>query len=234
MKKSVVKTSKEIDLAKPLHILGFAPLALNVLMELAEQSIGFQSFKVLENIPAATMEDYVPIEGYGVEFKNFHDQNHIIDTDNYFALGLLGIKSKQIVYKFFKEKIGMSDDSFPNLIHPTAVVSKTAKLNYGIQVGVHTSISVLNTIGFGVNVKNNCYIGHHGKIGDFVTINPGVTISGKVEIGNNSIIGAGAIIRDHVKIGSNCVIGMGSNVVTDIPDNSIAFGNPCKIRGENK
>ena len=32
-----------------------------------------------------------------------------------------------------------------------------------------------------------------------------------------------------VTIGNNVVIGGGSVVVKDIPDNSIAVGNPCKV-----
>ncbi len=32
-----------------------------------------------------------------------------------------------------------------------------------------------------------------------------------------------------VKIGSNVVIGAGSIVTKDIPDNSVAVGNPCKV-----
>lgn len=32
-----------------------------------------------------------------------------------------------------------------------------------------------------------------------------------------------------VKIGSNVVIGAGSVVTKDIPDNSLAVGNPCKV-----
>lgn len=32
-----------------------------------------------------------------------------------------------------------------------------------------------------------------------------------------------------VKIGSNVLIGAGSIVTKDIPDNSLAVGNPCKV-----
>lgn len=32
-----------------------------------------------------------------------------------------------------------------------------------------------------------------------------------------------------VTIGNNVVIGGGSVVVKDIPDNSVAVGNPCKV-----
>ena len=228
-----MKSSKEIDTNKPLHILGFVPEILNVLLELADDTFGFQSFCVLENINRVSNEYFVSLDRYDVKFKNFYKQKHSINPQDCFAFGVVGIKSKEIVHTYFKEKIGMIDDSFLNLIHPTAVLSNSAALSNGIQIGPHTSVNVLTQIGFGVNIKDNCYIGHHGKIGDFVTINPGVTVSGLVEIGNNTIIGAGASIRDKVKIGSNCIIGMGSNVVMDIPDNSVAFGNPCKIHGKN-
>ncbi|MDE3743527.1 acetyltransferase [Maribacter polysaccharolyticus] len=226
-------SNDNIDINKPLHILGFVPEILNVLLELADDTFGFQSFRVLENINRISNKYFVSLDRYNVKFKNFYKQEYTINPNDSFAFGVVGVKSKEIVYRFFKEKIGMCDESFLNLIHPTAVLSNSVRLNNGIQVGIHTSINVLTEIGFGVNIKNQCYIGHHGKIGDFVTINPGVTVNGFVEIGNNTQIGAGAIIRDKIKIGANCIIGMGSNVIKDIPDNSIAFGNPCKVHQKN-
>lgn len=50
-----------------------------------------------------------------------------------------------------------------------------------------------------------------------------------VIIGNNVWIGGGAIICPGVTIGDNCTIGAGSVVTKDIPANSIAVGNPCKV-----
>ncbi len=35
----------------------------------------------------------------------------------------------------------------------------------------------------------------------------------------------------NVRIGNNCIIGAGSVVTKDIPDNSVAVGNPCKVIG---
>ena len=52
---------------------------------------------------------------------------------------------------------------------------------------------------------------------------------GPIEIGNNVWIGANAVILPKVKIGDNVVIGAGSVVTTDIPSNSVAVGNPCKV-----
>lgn len=52
-----------------------------------------------------------------------------------------------------------------------------------------------------------------------------------VKIGNNVFIGANSVIVKGVTIGNNVVIGAQTLVNVDIPDNSIAAGNPIKIIG---
>lgn len=42
-------------------------------------------------------------------------------------------------------------------------------------------------------------------------------------------IGGGAIVLPGVTIGRNSVIGAGSVVTRDIPENSVAVGNPCRV-----
>lgn len=60
------------------------------------------------------------------------------------------------------------------------------------------------------------------------------TQTAPVIIGNNVWIGGGAIIMPGVSIGNNVVIGAGSVVTKDIPDNVIAYGNPCRVVRDNK
>ena len=50
-----------------------------------------------------------------------------------------------------------------------------------------------------------------------------------VTIGSNVWIGGNVVINPGVTIGNNVVIGSGSVVVKDIPSNTIAAGNPCKV-----
>lgn len=50
-----------------------------------------------------------------------------------------------------------------------------------------------------------------------------------VHIGDNCWFGANVVVCSGVSIGNNCVIGAGSVVVKDIPDNSFAAGNPCRV-----
>ena len=85
------------------------------------------------------------------------------------------------------------------------------------------------------------YVGDHVMFGPNVTIatanHPlepeprakGLQYNRDVFIGENAWICAGAILVPGVHIGKNVVIGAGSVVTKDIPDNTLAVGNPCRV-----
>lgn len=50
-----------------------------------------------------------------------------------------------------------------------------------------------------------------------------------VIIGDNVWIGGNSVIFPGVTIGNNVTIGAGSVVTKDIPDDVLAFGNPCQV-----
>ena len=56
------------------------------------------------------------------------------------------------------------------------------------------------------------------------------TKTAPVVIGNQVWIGGGTIILPGVTIGDNVVIGAGSVIIKSIPANTVACGNPCKIK----
>lgn len=104
---------------------------------------------------------------------------------------------------------------------------------------------------FGKNVYANFNLtlvdDTHIYVGDNTMIGPNVTIASAghpilpelrekgyqfnmpVHIGKNCWIGAGVIIVPGINIGDNTVIGAGSIVTKDIPANSVAVGNPCRV-----
>ena len=50
-----------------------------------------------------------------------------------------------------------------------------------------------------------------------------------ITVGNNVWFGAGVTVCPGVTIGDGCTIGAGSVVTKDIPANTVAAGNPCKV-----
>ncbi|HAH56005.1 MAG TPA: sugar O-acetyltransferase [Flavobacterium sp.] len=50
-----------------------------------------------------------------------------------------------------------------------------------------------------------------------------------ISIGNDCWIGGNTVILPGITIGNGCVIGAGSVVTKNIPDNSLAVGNPAKV-----
>lgn len=57
----------------------------------------------------------------------------------------------------------------------------------------------------------------------------GYQYNAPVRIGEDCWLGAGVIVLPGVTIGRGSVIGAGSVVTKDIPENVVAFGNPCCV-----
>ncbi|WP_455543057.1 sugar O-acetyltransferase [Intestinibacter sp.] len=84
---------------------------------------------------------------------------------------------------------------------------------------------------FGDNVfiGPNCGFYTAGHPIDFDRRNQGLEYAYPITVGNNAWFGAGVHVVPGVTIGSNVVIGAGSVVTKNIPSNSVAVGNPCKV-----
>lgn len=106
----------------------------------------------------------------------------------------------------------------------------------GVQIG--ENVNILNTSidfchGFLVSIGNNVtltcvrILAHDGS----TQIPFGVSKVGRVTIGDEVFVGQQTVILPNVKIGSRVVIGAGSVVTRDVPDNSIAAGNPARVIG---
>ncbi len=88
-----------------------------------------------------------------------------------------------------------------------------------------------NKVKFGDNVfiAPNCGFYTAGHPLDYETRNKGLEYAKPIEVGNNVWIGGNVVVLPGVTIGDNVVIGAGSIVTKDIPSNSVAVGNPCKV-----
>ena len=126
----------------------------------------------------------------------------------------------------------LSDIGFymPSIIDPSAVIAKNVRISDGVFIGKKAVVNSGTFIDSCAIINTGSIIEHDCIIGKFVHISPGSTLCGDVHIGDRTHIGAGTVIRQQIKIGENSLIGMGSIVVNNIPDNVVAFGNPCRVK----
>lgn len=130
------------------------------------------------------------------------------------------------------------ENHMSNWIAEDAVIFGDIRFKDNCSVFYHTVIRTEYEpfmIGECTNIQDNCVIhgdkGYPVIIGDYVTIGHACVIHG-CTIGDNTLIGMGSIIMNGAKIGNNCIIGAGSLISenTVIPDNSVAFGRPAKVK----
>lgn len=104
-------------------------------------------------------------------------------------------------------------------------------------------------LGEKVFINNNCTmldggiitIGSHTKVGpncqfltpnhpiDYIERRKLVERCSPITIGEDCWLGGGVTVCPGVTIGDRCIIGAGSVVVKDIPSDSMAVGNPCRV-----
>jgi len=123
---------------------------------------------------------------------------------------------------------GVPDDRFATLVHPTASVSRTARIGRGTVIFQHVTVTSNVRIGEHVVILPQAVISHDDAIGDYTCITGGVCISGNVRVGRCCYIGTRSAIRNGIDIGDGSLIGMGSVVIRSVPANSVMVGNPAR------
>ncbi|WP_317127892.1 acyltransferase [Mucilaginibacter gilvus] len=121
-----------------------------------------------------------------------------------------------------------------------SIVEDFATLNNGVGaiiIGHHVGVGISNiiigpvTLGNYVMMAQNIVLSglNHGY--EDITLPPRVqkVITKQITIMDNVWIGANSVITAGVTIGKHAVIGAGSVVTKDIPEYSVAVGNPARV-----
>lgn len=119
------------------------------------------------------------------------------------------------------------------------LINQPFRCDYGKQISIgkrffaNFNFTVLDEAR--VTIGDDCFIGPNVSIytachsTDPVERNTRQEWAKPVTIGNNVWIGGSVTILPGVSIGDNVTIGAGSVVTRNIPSNTLAVGNPCKV-----
>lgn len=170
--------------------------------------------------------DHSEHNGFDLLDKISAVENVKTEVDFHIAIGVNSIR----------EKIANAKDQlkYPVLIHPSAIIAKSASLAAGSICMAGSVIQAAVQIGMHCIINTNASVDHDCVLQDFSQVAPGATVCGNVTIGKCSYVGAGAVIKQGITVGDYVMIGAGAVVVKDIPDNCMVVGNPAKVIKEGR
>ncbi len=190
-------------------------------------------------IAEALIENNFNIVGYTelceLEYNPFdlpylgNEQGYMFDEFNkgyFFVVAIGNNRLRNKASNFIREKGGV----IINVIHPNSSISKSAHLGQGIFIAKNVAVNPLCKIEDNVIINTSASIDHECTIMAGVHIAPGAVLLGNVSVAKSSFVGANSVIKQGVKVGENVVIGAGSVVLKDVPDNSVVYGNPAKVK----
>ena len=163
------------------------------------------------------------------------------DTDEYIAYEA---RVKDLVYEFNMSRPSEIDKRRELMKQIFGYVGENVWINQPLTLAVGATVSIGEGtyINSGLTLIDNykVTIGKRCLFGTGVTLcttghpidpeerDKGGMYSFPITIGDGAWIGAGVIILPGITIGKYAVVGAGSVVTKDVPDYTIAAGNPCR------
>jgi sugar O-acyltransferase (sialic acid O-acetyltransferase NeuD family) len=115
------------------------------------------------------------------------------------------------------------------LVHPSAVISPSARLGEGTVVMPRVVINAGAQIGRNCIVNTAAVVEHDCRIGDHVHLSPGVLLGGEVTVHSLAHVGIGAIALPGTEIGEGAVVGAGAVVLHSVPAGVTVAGVPARV-----
>jgi len=139
------------------------------------------------------------------------------------AIGNPGTKRRVV------EMLAGRGGQFVSLIHPSAVIARSASMGEGAVFCPLSMASADAKIGRFVIVNTLSSVGHDARVGDFSTLSAHVDLTGFVALGDGVMVGSGAKVVPRVKIGDAATIGAGSTVYRNVAAGTTVFAPPAKV-----
>lgn len=189
------------------------------MIEFAEK-LNYQVIGIIEKLEA---ENYYGYEVFGDDtvaekiLKKYQDVGIAIIPDN----PIVRFK----LYNHYKK----FTNNFENLISDDVLISKYAKIGYGMVIQEKVKIMANAMIGNFTRLNTSAHVGNDSIVSDFCTLAPKTVIGGRSKIGRFTHLGISSTIVPGKEIGNNIVIGAGTVVTKNVSDDVVVVGNPGRV-----
>lgn len=117
---------------------------------------------------------------------------------------------------------------FYSLIHPSAIVARTARLGRGAVVCPFALVSAGSRVGDFVTINSYASVGHDAVLGDGCTLSSHVDLTGAVQLGEAVMVGSGASVLPRVHVGARATVGAGAVVMRRVAEGATVYAQPAK------
>jgi UDP-perosamine 4-acetyltransferase len=198
---------------------GHAKVVIDIIHEMEDcQIVGITSI----SLKLGSFFCGYPILGDDNILNEYRDKKNLL-----IAMGLGGYKDNILREKVFNLVKSIGFD-FINVIHPSAIISRTVKMGEGIVIFPGVVINTDVELGNNIIVATGSTIDHETVVNDHTLISAGVTVGAYSSLGQGTLLALGSKVISGVTVGSYSLVAAGAVVVNNIGQNQRVFGVPAK------
>lgn len=145
--------------------------------------------------------------------------DHTIQKDVFYIMGIANIKYRRPII----ERMESNGAEFLTYIHPSALVSPSARIGKGCVIAHNVSVGPKVVIGNHNLINSRSTIGHDTQMGDFNFISPQVVTGGFSRIGDDNFLGTNAAVLPQVVMGHSNTVSAGMIVDKTISNHETVF-----------
>lgn len=120
----------------------------------------------------------------------------------------------------------------PTLIHPTAIISRYAKVSEeGVVIGANCIVQADSVIKSNTVIRDMALVCHQTIIGNYCFVGPKALVGAHIEVKDFAFIGQDALLVSGKvgTMGANSLLGAGAVLTKELPANVVAVGNPARV-----
>lgn len=126
------------------------------------------------------------------------------------------------------ERLRARGARFASLVHPSAVIARSARLGEGVVICPQAVVSADAEVGDFAAINVGSCVGHDARLGAYSTLSSQVDLTGFVEVGEAVFFGSGARVLPKVSVGAGAKIGAGAVIMRRVPEGAVMFAMPAK------
>ncbi len=174
-----------------------------------------------------------PINGYPVLGKIEPEavKEYIKKEDVLFMYTLISTK---LNYKFLHKlhNLKIPTERFATIIHPTAVVSKFAKIGHGVCIQPFVSVGPNAVVENHIQIFAQSLIGHNSVLKNYSYVANNACVGASVVLEEGAYLGTNCCTLENITIGKWSLVGIGTVVIKSVDDYTKVVGNPARVIGK--